>query len=69
METRIEVSVSSGKTIIGAYAMNDIIRRVDTDEDKQALVDLWTLAYAMKRELHTLRNLIGALPTNNDLPY
>jgi hypothetical protein len=70
METKHEVSINAARiNVIGAYAMNDIIRRVDTDEDKVALVDLWTAAVAMRRELQTLRHLVAALPRDNDLPY
>jgi hypothetical protein len=68
METRVETSVSSER-LIGSYAMNDIIKRVESDEDKVALVDLWTVAHAFKRELNTLRRLIDALPRDNSLPY
>jgi hypothetical protein len=70
MDTKYEVNISVVEhRLIGAYNMNDIIKRLDDDADKRSLVDLWTTAHQMKQELRTLRGLIAALPQGNNLPY
>ena len=74
METKTEVSTNDVQNrVIGAYSMNDIMRRIGndtvTDADRRAIVDLWCTAHAMKRELDTLKRLIWALPVDQNLPY
>lgn len=62
-----KTEVSGEVRIPDSWTMNNILGRVEDDADKVKLVDLWTEANRMKKELRTLNKLIEAL--KGDLPY